>query len=501
MLRSEETTVTHARQHEAQVEGGPGEGAVVAQQVDADLATRLQKLASQGGPEAVGRYVNGLRGGQRNAALEVMHQTFGNTFTGLALGHGDAVGLETNPSAKAADPALEPKRLAFEDKLATYGHSAPESNAAMEQMCRMAWDWMEAKASVIMKGGPDAAERLKAIVKKLGVALDGDDILRFGGRVGTHFATLKAVFLNNGNLRERVNLLNSFITFNWGADVLKNDEDVVRQILERVNWGPETDQKILDKRTEMLEAGQTSSKHFVQGAGAGNTVMDEKNKKIGPEYDKKLAPIPVEELESKLLRGFARQKGIAVDDLETDAEVVSALKARGITMTPGGELDPRAWSHELRQDHAVTSDAAMTRHSQKDAALLSHREEKGVNPLGPEYQPGLRGDMANVLNEDHPWIKMARDASMPLRGGPSGTSERFMNANTLLGAPVPHSHVRLAMLGFFPLQRGHSFHEIMTACAGHGDCSYSPGMYYPVAPVPDDLLAAWGAGELSKPMI
>lgn len=460
--------------------------------MDQEQRKRIEEQKSQGslGPDPVQLY--GGSGGSNLTAQQRAQQVRASRQATKADKGDDAAS-----KSKAADPKLEARRIAFEDTLAKYGHAAPQSKEALAKMCRMAWDWMEAKAGVLMKGGADASERLKAIVKRLGLPLDGEDIMRFGGRVGTHFATLKAVFLNDGNVRERINLLNSFITFNWGADILKNDEDVVKQILEKVGWGKETDQKILDKRADMLEAGQTSSKKFVQGAGAGNTVMDEKNKKIGPEYDHKLAPIPVEQLDSQLLRAFASQKGINVDDRD-DGEIISALKAKGITMTPGGELDPRAWSKELRKDHTVTSDRAKTKHSANDADLLSHREEKGVNPLGPQYQPGLRGDVANVLNEEHPWIKMARDASMPLRGGPSGTSERFMNANTLLGEPAPHSHVRLALLGFFPLQRGHSFHEIMTACAGHGDCSYTPGMYYPVSPIPDDLLESWGARELSQ---
>jgi hypothetical protein len=194
----------------------------------------------------------------------------------------------------------------------------------------------------------------------------------------------------------------------------------------------------------------------------------------------------VAELEEPYLRAYAKMKGYSGP--KEKAKIIKWLQDNGHDPTPTGEMHPYAWSVERRKSLGGPG-KQQDELSKKDVLELSSREAKAVNPLGEEYMPTIRGDIANVLSDKHPWIKLARDEAMPLRGGPSGTTERFMNLNTTLATGIDHTHVRLFMLGFFMTGRGHSFHEIMTAADGHPGCTYKPGVYHPVPPVADTLLS------------
>ncbi len=60
-----------------------------------------------------------------------------------------------------------------------------------------------------------------------------------------------------------------------------------------------------------------------------------------------------------------------------------------------------------------------------------------------------------------------RDLSMPLKAGPSGTTDRLMQTQAILGVSTP-TMMRGAALAYLLPINAHSMVEIMTAAAQHG---------------------------------
>ena len=115
---------------------------------------------------------------------------------------------------------------------------------------------------------------------------------------------------------------------------------------------------------------------------------------------------------------------------------------------------------------------------------LSEREIAAVG--GPDAQLGWnQGFIANILNPDAQFISGARDASMPLAAGISGTTHRFGQIADMLGS-TPRS--RAGRHAAADSDRGqHTFHEI--ASAAQGSSPPAPAMTHR-PPIPR---VAWGS--------
>ena len=149
----------------------------------------------------------------------------------------------------------------------------------------------------------------------------------------------------------------------------------------------------------------------------------------------------------------------------TKTQLIAALKAKGVRESGMGESHPQSFSRRSRRSARIG---------------LSPRERKAYSPRGREYLPFVEGGLANLVNEENAWIKRARELSMPITAGISGTTHRFMNLARMLGVS-DLSHARLCMLGFLIPINAHSFHEIMSAAKGF--CAYEPGRYDKVRPL------------------
>lgn len=124
--------------------------------------------------------------------------------------------------------------------------------------------------------------------------------------------------------------------------------------------------------------------------------------------------------------------------------------------------------------------------------MTSHQRESVASSAGWGDEP-LAGRRpvdysSSSLNERDEWVQLARQMSMPLAGGISGTTARLMRANVMLGSPVSAANTRFAAMGYLIPIHAHSCHEIATAAASW--VPYGAGSYDNIAPLSGTELAA-----------
>ncbi|MBM4343045.1 MAG: hypothetical protein FJ100_06675 [Deltaproteobacteria bacterium] len=111
-------------------------------------------------------------------------------------------------------------------------------------------------------------------------------------------------------------------------------------------------------------------------------------------------------------------------------------------------------------------------------------------------QPGDRdtliawseGTKRLMINELDPWVVAMRAMSLPLAGGPSGTTNMLMNVNDVVQG-VGSNEARLACIGYLLPIHAHTLVEVMTSAATHG-AGYTAGqqMYRNIAPYTEESL-------------
>ncbi len=127
-----------------------------------------------------------------------------------------------------------------------------------------------------------------------------------------------------------------------------------------------------------------------------------------------------------------------------------------------------------------------------DAAVQPGRRELERMELQASDKEALvkwsEGTKRLMINELDPWVQAMRAMSLPLAGGPSGTTNALMNTNSLLQG-VGASEARLACIGYLLPIHAHTLVEIMTSAATHG-ASFSAGqqMYRYIAPYSEEQL-------------
>jgi hypothetical protein len=126
-------------------------------------------------------------------------------------------------------------------------------------------------------------------------------------------------------------------------------------------------------------------------------------------------------------------------------------------------------------------EALSTTRRDANTVELNEREQALTLSNGSEYLPWVEVAKVWFLNERDKWVQLARQMSMPLAGGISGTTARLMQANVMLGGAAPASHVRFAAIGYLIPINAHSFHEIATAASSW--VPYTAGSYDSIAPL------------------
>jgi len=87
-----------------------------------------------------------------------------------------------------------------------------------------------------------------------------------------------------------------------------------------------------------------------------------------------------------------------------------------------------------------------------------------------------------LINEDNVWVAKMRELSLPLKAGPSGTTDRIMQTRELLGVSDAVS-CRAACLAYLLPINAHSMVEIMEAAKPFGaDFTPGPAMYHSLEP-------------------
>lgn len=303
----------------------------------------------------------------------------------------------------------------------------------------------------------------KALEGQLGMPIDTG----FAGAVGKSFEAITNA-LTKGSLTQKSQHLIHFGEHYLGKQLLREAKPVLDRIKANLT---EVQKAELDKK---IKAGAPKIDTKAEGKASKSLMTDltppEPGKdtfqkvvdKDGP-MDDKTSAVPLESLDRGALFRLAKQKDVKVELHDTNDELLEKLKSAKVDDKPKVEPTANAW---------MTADPA-----------------EGIT-LDKPYMQGID---ANLVLRDHPWIKGAREAEMPLKAGISGTTHRFLGLGTLLGVE-DRPGMRLAMLGHLQAIEAHSLHEICDAI-GMGPPA---GQYLPFAPVEEASMKAAATELLTK---
>lgn len=254
----------------------------------------------------------------------------------------------------------------------------------------------------------------------------------WAGAVGTEVADVKAA-MTQGNIRERLTAIQAFVENVLINDTLQTDQSyaLLHEIMD--------DSGFYTRELEEFRASGSTSK-----------------------WD---SPFHAPGEDSK------------VSELDT-------MRARRSSDLGGGSVDTRT---------DMTTSTSPTELSSREAS------QQGMSSTNGQVDPDQRLQWAEgakdlVMNENHKWVQLMRAISLPLKGGPSGHTHKFMMANNTLGAGVSPDDMRLACLGYLLPINAHSMVEVMEAAKPFG-ASYYPNdqkIYRYVSPMSEEELRQCG---------
>lgn len=125
--------------------------------------------------------------------------------------------------------------------------------------------------------------------------------------------------------------------------------------------------------------------------------------------------------------------------------------------------------------------------SAKQGVELSEREVAHMR-LDPENLANdvltwEEGNRKWLINEADAWVQKVREVSLPIKAGPSGTTDRLMQARAMLGVSNPIA-MRAACIGYLLPINAHSLIEILEAASQYS-CPkpvYGPAVYAEILP-------------------
>ncbi|MGN5633985.1 eCIS core domain-containing protein [Streptomyces sp. AC154] len=404
-----------------------------------DLATEGGETAGHPHPaHAVQRLPAGA--GDRTTASPAVQRV---AAEGLTLG------ANTSGVSRASDPAFEEEAEAFERKLAAKASSHAAANGALADMA--------AKAKAYIRSGVGGAwdhadQRLAEIFKTV-----GQEGVKNSGFVGTAVSDVMAVF-DEGTLSERYTHIVRFFTEVLARDLAGTEKR--EEIDEQMRQAQLNVPLLQDRRRAIEKAVQKDKEDREAKEQAGEKT--EADPKMN--FTRHIAPVP---------------KGSAVEH-QGDARV-----RRDAVMK---EIDPDAdikdiglGGHTVAQTGLEFSDRQNAMHTKDDPAW-----DKEQDAL--KWAAGARVWM---IKEENSWVEAQRKLSLPLGGGPSGTTNTMMSAAKLLGAD--NYGARLASIGFLIGASHHTLVEIMAAAEPFG-CAYDPtqGIYRNISPLTEEELRSCG---------
>ncbi|MGI8792406.1 MAG: hypothetical protein ACR2H3_04420 [Acidimicrobiales bacterium] len=276
----------------------------------------------------------------------------------------------------------------------------------------------------------------------------GSDNVGWSGSVGKEIDKVMAVF-DSGNLAERMAHLEAFYVEILGKDVAETDPEKAKDNLERMDKARLDMQAIATRRT---------------GAKAGKYSV----------------------IKTPTATAFA--EGGAVKD---------QWHARG-DYDDGGRANSKTPIGETGADLSPREDAL---HKTADPAW---DRSQAVN-----WKEGVR---IWEMNERDKWVAKHRKLSIPIGAGPSGTTNKCMQMERVLGVGDAVG-ARLACIGYLLPARHHTLVEVLTGAAAQGvPFTSGPQMYrelYPLTPAelktcgngkfPDEFLTEAAVAKKKKP--
>ncbi len=429
-----------------------------------------------------------------------------------ALTH--AMKVSRGESEGSANVDVVKKRLALEKELGKTAMKHGSSMKAADHLGNQAWKLIEAEYkplaaaakqldkdvltdSQLMAYGP-----FQDKLKSLGMDLKSG----YFGAVGKNVDDIKEALIGSGNLREKVQHVINWGN-QWAEKVFTTEPAALAKLMKDAGV---LDTKIpeilaLKAKVESTPKGKTKAKvapnKALMGDASNNPdFVDAK----GQDMDKKFPRVPLQALDDKQLALLAERLGLLVDrqgDAIKDREglitqIIEKQKAAhekavakaGANSDPDFQYGLDGKAKAKGQDVGTSTSGEpnpmtqATRDKDDPDVQLSERE-KQAQGLDEEVLPFLEGMTANMITMNSKWVQAARRMGMPLRAGISGTTQRFMNLATQLGADAYGA--RMAMLGHLIPTNAHSFHEIMVASQGFGP-TYKPGRYIPLQPLAPD---------------
>jgi hypothetical protein len=395
----------------------------------------------------------------------------------------EAVFALQKEARKGAKAKWQAKREEFERKVAIRATKNPKVQDAVDQMCQKA-------VSFVLKMHGDKKSQMEA-VEKLGFS-------KFNKGEDPDFAAVVQQ-LKSGSIREKMTLLGTF------------HETIGKQMLEE--GGPEKMKKQMEQAAEEQKANAndpekaglkvedlTAERKDADGkpAAAAEFTGDdfERYSKRATEYKKDVAentkPGEKANLDPRAMLAPTKAEGetkhaayakAKAEDHDTKLPALSVAKLQAMPnkdpalapakdqgggMTAGAEGSSLVKSTKKLSEHA--SQPGLSEEENKYRLDLSAGEmakvKKQGEAEGEETLPWIEGQKANILKADEEFIKDAKEQSMPLKSGISGTTMRFMQGAELLGVDPDAS--RMACMAMLQPIEAHSFHEIATAASGFG---------------------------------
>ena len=174
--------------------------------------------------------------------------------------------------------------------------------------------------------------------------------------------------------------------------------------------------------------------------------------------------------------------------------------------TPAAALDARAYEGQGNtRVHRGSTEGALGRNTTPDRTTmtgadmanqgmpLSSREQAMQTQLGPNGElQWSEGKKLWIINESDKWVQAMRKLSLPVTAGPSGHTNGFMNAASMLGG-VSMPDARLVCIGQVLPINAHSLIEVLTAASAFG-VPFTTGrqMYRSIPPLSEGELRACG---------
>lgn len=391
-----------------------------------------------------------------NAVNPASHEAESRAAPGQ-MGPGQQTALTTN----AANPVFEREALDFERKLG--------SKAAIDGVPHAAGIMAKVKgyfdARVTLAGGAETEAgkaALQAMYQKCMTMRNG-----FAGAVPNTVAAIEAVMASSLQIQQNIanfEAARQIAAQAAGAATIREMMTFIYNFGSEILNGEHVKAQDANARAQLLQVAQAANLNLplLDKIQADSMWLVQRNNQ---------APV-------QMPQGAPAIAGKSADVLASQASTRGVAQpiqnqVRGTPNATGGDMSARP----------VGSLDAQVQPGPRE------RERMGLQPADRDTLIAWsEGTKRLMINELDPWVVAMRGMSLPLAGGPSGTTNMLMNVNDVVKG-VGANEARLACIGYLLPIHAHTLVEIMTSAATHG-AGYTAGqqMYRNIAPYTEESL-------------